>query len=447
MSKAAVTLSAVGLVLIAAALLGLWQVQVEVTQLRSQFADVMQRMIDQRFAGVTTKVDAIGAKVDEQTAIINRGLGVIIPYKLPDDVSTRLASVQEQISGAVLAPVDQVSMEQMRVKLASIVDALPPWAQEEILPTLVPLRWELEGLWVLANASEGNLAALSGRAAILDELLANRPLGTSQPLADRLVQAQQETEEQIATAERADAVEKAKVAITAPKDFTDVATAIRLLSVYDDDETQALKADLNRVILVGSLQSSLSNLKNDRKSYRTIKDPILREFGLARTAESTMDLRLRVLSAGLAGSALGKEVEGLGQSVTADVSSAIRERQNEQAQNLKKYQVWALKEIQSVSKYKEIEDAAIAKIPDTADRVNPVSQAARDAKAAAQRTLREAMVLHLAPIDQGLLDVAVGDWFRKVYQDRFAHLTDDKEQLALVTAFANTPKKSPDDVP
>lgn len=435
MSKVAITLSAVGLALLAAALLGLWQVHVEITQLRG------------RLAGVTTNVDVIGAKVNEQTAIINRGLGVIIPYKLPDDVSTRLASVQKQITSAVQLPVDQLSIEKMRVELASLVEALPPWAQEEILPTLVPLRWELEGLWVLVNASEGNPAALSGRAATLDELLSNRPLGTSQPLADRLEHAQREIEEKIVIAERADAVERAKVAISAPKDLDDVATAIRLLSVYDDEETQALTDDLNRVILAGSLKSLLSNLKNDRNTNKTIKDPTLREFGLARTAESTMDLRLRALSAGFSGTALGKEVEAFGQSVAVDVKSAIRERQNERARNLKKYQTWALKEIQAVPKYKEIEDAAMAKIPNAADRVNPVSHAARDAKASAQRTLREAMVLHLAPIDQGLLDVAVGEWFRMQYQDRFANLTDDGEQLALVTAFANTLKKSPDDVP
>ena len=35
------------------------------------------------------------------------------------------------------------------------------------------------------------------------------------------------------------------------------------------------------------------------------------------------------------------------------------------------------------------------------------------------------MATYLAPIDEGLLDVAVGQWFRKVYSNRFEELAED----------------------
>ena len=430
------------LVLIAAALFGLWQVHVEVAQLRGQFAEAVQRTFDQRFDGVTKDVDAIAVKVDEQTAIINRGLGVIIPYKLPDDVITRLSSVQAQISSAVQTPVDLPSIDTIRAELASIVDALPPWAQEEILPKLVPMRWELESLWVLTSTSDGNSASLSGREATLDTLLANRPVGTSQSLADKLETARQETAKQIVTSERATAIAMGKSAASGPKNFTEVSTAIRLLSVYEDEEATALTAQLNRVLLAGSLRASLTRIRDDRQKYEAIDNPVLKEFALARTAEETMDLRLRVLAGGFAGQPLAREADALGKNVSDRVDAAVKERRTRQAEQLRGYQQWALKEIQAVPTYKSLLATQLDAIPSKLDRVNPTSAVREAAVASAQMELREAIVLHLAPIDQGLLDVPVGEWYRKVYQERFGHLDDEKEQIAVIKAFVDTPKKT-----
>ena len=52
------------------------------------------------------------------------------------------------------------------------------------------------------------------------------------------------------------------------------------------------------------------------------------------------------------------------------------------------------------------------------------------------------MVRYMAPINLGVLDEPVAQWYRKVYQKRFEKLNDD-EKAILTLQFANTEKVPP----
>ena len=105
-------------------------------------------------------LSALSAQVSDQTMLVNRALGTILPYKLPDDVNAQIKDIEDQLSNESSWPKTATDVEQVRATLASVVDKLPPWAQEELLPRLVPLRWDLEALWALANTGLSERRAL-----------------------------------------------------------------------------------------------------------------------------------------------------------------------------------------------------------------------------------------------------------------------------------------------
>jgi NurA-like 5'-3' nuclease len=156
-----------------------------------------------------------------------------------------------------------------------------------------------------------------------------------------------------------------------------------------------------------------------------------------------MDLRLRAKSANLADAALNARLDELEKTVAADIVDANKKLLARDAEKSMRYQVWALNQIKQVRTYSAIKEFEIKKIASAVDRNNPMSAAITQAKKTAGETLRKEMIERLAPIDQRVLDEAVSQWFRKVYQQRFADL-DETEQLAVVTGFATTVKKLPD---
>jgi hypothetical protein len=409
MNKSAMLIQVAAVALLAALSIGLWR--------------------------ISSDLKSVTDQVTQQSMLINRVLGKVLPYSLPAEVDVQIKAIQDRLTSESRAPTSQAAIEQLRTDLASVGGKLPPWAQEELLPRLVPMRWDIEALWLLASQPSDGLDQLSAYALTIDSLLSSKPIGSSDEIERRLTTRAQETEDTITKAERDNAVHQAERAID---DQKDIETAARLVSVYDDPKAKEITAKLNHIILARSIGDALRGVQDDFRKYQSIQDATLKEYALVRLSDATMDLQLRMLSAAPIDPQLEKTVTTLRNTVAAGVASTRQSRQS----LLQAYQVWALKRIKQLPLYEEIEATEMAKIANQLDRNNPFSQANLGAKQKAQQILQTDMVRLLAPIDQGLLDLAVSDWFRKVYQQRFETLTDDAAKLAVVTGFSMTPKTS-----
>ncbi len=199
---------------------------------------------------------------------------------------------------------------------------------------------------------------------------------------------------------------------------------------------------LNQILLSRTINDAIDSLRAELRSHKTLADAALRAYAVARTNQATMDLRLRAKSANLADAALNAKLDELEKTVAADVVEANKKLLARDAERSMRYQVGDLNQIKQVRTYSAIKEVEVKKIASAVDRNNPMSAAIMQAKKTAGETLRKEMIERLAPIDQRVLDEAVSQWFRKVYQQRFTDL-DEAEQLAVVTGFATTVKKLP----
>jgi hypothetical protein len=442
MNKSAIVIQVIAIAILAGLSIGLWRVRGHLAFVRAQIQQ-QEMAVNRAFETVDGHLKSVTDQVTQQSMLINQALGKILPYSLPANVDAQIKAIQDQLTSESTSPTSSAAIKQLRADLASVVAGLPPWAQEELLPRLVPMRWDIEALWLLASQPSNGLEQLSEHASTVDYLLSNKPIGSSDIIEKNLKDRAQETAETIANAERAAAVGRANRAI---KDEKDIETAARLISVYDDPESKKLTASLNGLILAHSIRDALSGVQDDFSEYRSIQDATLKEYALARTSEALMDLKLRILSAPVADPTLDKSVTALSTSLATAVATAKKEHLKVEAGRLKHYQVWALQRIKQLRRYNTIEGIELAKIPGQLDRVSPISQLHRDAVQRARHIYCREMIDLLAPIDQGLLDLAVSGWFRKVYEEKFMALADNKEKLLVVTSFAMTPKTSIEEV-
>ena len=136
--------------------------------------------------------------------------------------------------------------------------------------------------------------------------------------------------------------------------------------------------------------------------------------------------------------------------LTADAQGQIQEYQADTARKnaarLRDYQRWALEQIRSVPTLDKLESGRVAKIASAIDRNNPLSQAREDANAGARDELVKLLIQHLSIVDLRLLDSAVGEWYSKVFSDRLGKL-DEARQIRVVDGFANSIKRSLEDLP
>lgn len=397
-----------------------------------------------RVMSLESEVSSLRDQVVLQTGAINKGLKNIVPLVLPKGIEDEIAKIEKQLKNKSEWPKTEKEIQQLNERLVAVVNKLPTWAQEEELPRIVPRRWEIEALWRLASNPSADAESLSTYVSSIEAHLANKPTDSSDELEKMLDQKMQQVKVEIPTAERSAAIKAAQLAI---KNEKDCEGAVRQLVVYDGPEVKSLLNTLNDIILKKSFTQEIGLVEKDIEKFEKLSEPTLREYAIVRTNQAVMDMRLRVTSSGIKDELLDKKINNLDRKVAGYVNDASIARQHRDAEKLKKYQVWALGEIKQVRTLKTIEDIEDSKIPSKLERENPYSNARQRAKEQAWRVLIEELVLHMAPINQALLEPAVFQWFGKIYQKQFSDLDNEIGQLEIVTRFATATKKTLDSIP
>jgi len=386
-----------------------------------------------------SEVRLVGDQVVMQTATLNRSLKNIVPLVLPKGIEDEIVKVEDQLKNESKWPKTTQGIQQLNDSLAKVVNKLPPWAQEEMLPRLLPRRWETEALWILASEPSAEADSLSTYVSSIESHLLNKPTDSSDAIEKSLEKKMQITKKEIPKAERSAAIDAAKKAIESKKDFE---VAARQLVMYDDEEAKLLLKKLNDISLEKSFAQEIRFVEKDLEKYEKLSDALLREYAIVRTNQSVMDLRLRMNFSGIKESPLDEKINNLEKKVAKNIKDASGVRQLRDAEKLKQYQVWALNEIKKVRSFKTIEEIEINKIPGMVERNLSSSGARTTANGKARRVLIDELVAHMAPINQAILEPAVSQWFGKVYQKQFSELSNETDQLDVVTRFATAIKRA-----
>lgn len=382
---------------------------------------------------VEFQAGTIAAKVDQQSMLINRALGNVMPLVLPPDVENKIAVLEGQLTDKSRWPKDP---REVQKQMTDLIDKLPSWAQEELLPRLLPRMWELDAVEIL-TFSTGVLESDMLMTAKAENLLTQKPLTASDDIAQELDAWQNNVEKKIAEAEKKAALAIAKESLVKGGD---IEAAAQALSLYQDPEAQALLEKLNAEIIKKGLSSQISAIQIELTKLSEV-DAEVKEYAYNRAFQELLDLKSRVVLAGLSSDIkLQQQLETFQNDLQRKVPEIMKEKQKKYAGKVREYQQWALNQIKNVRQYDDVFNIEKEKIPSDFDRINPLSGESKGASLRASSILRDEIILLLAPINQSLLDEAVNQLYRKVYQSRFDKLNEN-DQFEVTKGFALTDKR------
>jgi hypothetical protein len=452
---------------------------------------------------VKESLNAMSVRLEQQSSLIQRSLGKIIPLVLPADVDSEISIIEKRLSNESTWPKNSAEVQSLNIQLSDIVNSIPPWAQEELLPRLIPRRWEIDALWILMNPLEENDKALSTYGKAIEVLISQKPENSNETLNEKLKNRLIETEQKLKTEEKKSAFAFARLSIEG-KESVDI--ALSLLAEYDDMESQKIKDKLRSISSEMTIQNETSSLLNSLHFYNEIEDNNLREYALRKVYQIVMELKLRIIFANISNPKIADDLAQIEQRVFENLATLGNEKQKRDSEKMREYQKWALNQIKSIKSFQydaildqvrstlisfkdhkqpmdwdmlQLYPGLAGKIKETTNvelqgskidtdtqariwsQVSPIGAKSgagwtdklwnKANESIAKNLLRhddeiasyivgQSMVKYLAPINQGLLDEAVAQLFRKVYHSFYDKLLES-DQIAVVEGFATADKK------
>lgn len=395
-----------------------------------------------------SEISQVRTQIDQQSALISRVLGDVVPIPVPDDIERGLSALENRLESPSTWPNDQASVEIQFNSLGALMADVPTWVQDEMFPRIVPIRWGLDALWHLRASSDTE----DSRPELLENLRSvdrSRPRGAPRAIVEHVTARIGEIEAAITKADEIVAAQTVEAGLSDEATLEQMFAALDILADRTDNPPSRDAETIEQNIAIRSFKDAFEQLETEFSRALELADEELRIAALMRVSEGFMDLQLRMATASnddailgehISRTSLSRDAQGLGQRISDAVGEIQRAAEAKRAENRRSYQIWALERIRNVRPYADILEIELQKIPSMIDRNNPAGEARIDAVKDAQQMLRKEMVDNLSTIDAGLLDVAVGEWFRKVYADRFDALSDKEEQLELVRGFANSTK-------
>jgi hypothetical protein len=391
-----------------------------------------------RLVAIEGEMRSLSDQVVLQTGAINHGLKNLVPLVLPQEIEDEITKIEVQLKNETTWPRTPPEIQQVTDRLASVVNKLPPWAQEDLLPRLVPRRWDAEALWILEVDPKSDMENLTEHLSKIHSHLAIKPIDSSDEIEKLLEQKIQKINIEIPKVEQDVAILAARKALETKQEME---SALRGIVVYDNAEAKSLAKELKDFIIDRSFNQEMGILEKDLDQYEKLVDVSMREYAIFRSSQAIMDLRFRVNSSGINNGQLDVKITALDKKVLKHINDANIAKQLRDAEKIKQYQVWVLTEIKKIRTFKIIEDIEIGKITGILDRSNPASEARKKANGISRRILIDELIAHMAPINQALLEPAVSQWFGKVYQKQYSELSNETDQLEVIQKFATVHKK------
>lgn len=321
-----------------------------------------------------------------------------------------------------------------------LIDGLPPWIQAELLPRIVPVRWQLDALQLMHRELPEDAEALQDLAGDLASHALNRPPTAPEALADGLLKRAEAVTAKAAEFAHKTTIEQARKALSGEGDPSMALAALD--SLTDAPEAEALQKELRATVL----HQQAERIEGDANLLARLEDSEL-EARLAATIHSAVqDLRITAVALNIEDAELSARLSKLTGQAQDQIQAHQAVTAKANAARLRNYQLWALEQIRSVPALAKLESDRVSRIASAIDRNNPLSQARDDANTGAQDELAGLLIDLLSVVDLRLLDSAVGEWYSRVFSDRFGKL-DEARQIRVVEGFANSIKRSAEDLP
>jgi hypothetical protein len=395
--------------LLGGAVVGLWG--------QGVFEPWMPGPTSQRAQVLEARLATVEEALRLQSSALVQAMGKVSPLQLAQAAEQDLAALEKTVATQAAWPATAAQVQALNNRLLDLLKPLPPWAQDELLPRLLPLKWSIHTLWILRSELPADRIELVNFDANLQAHQDQVPDAVVPLLRTALQQQAGKVRERL----RAATLVEARQAIAAPKPagseedrrLEKAAALLGSLPGAEDDESRKLRKDLEALALAQAADKSLKEAQAQRALAGRAADAALAEHALQQARQGLMDLRLRFAAlqpppAGELAAVAQRAAEE-----TKAIDDALRKRHADRVQRYQSQALRALKQVKPLGTmdFGEEKKKALA-----------------------------AQLIALAWVDRGLLDPAVADWFNTVYAEAFKQL-DSPRKEQVVEAFATTPKR------
>ena len=393
-----------------------------------------------QLSNLDAAVRQMNVTIEQQGSLLSRIVGTVVPMRIPESTENELARIESKLAETDTLAASKDETATLARKFTTLIDSLPPWIQAELLPRIVPVRWQLDALQLMHRELPENAEILHDLAGDLVTHAANRPQASPETLVERLQTHAANLTAEATKLERRSAIERAEKALSGEGDPS--VSLMELETLTDAPEAEELQQKLRVAVLLRQAK----RIESDAALLPRLADPVLKAR-LATTIHSTIqDLLITVTALNIKDPELTERLSRL----TADAQGQIQAYQADStkrnAARARAYQLWALEQIRSVPKFEKLGPISLAKITDTIARNNPFGEEREGGNSDPQDELAQILIARLSVIDLNLLDKAVGEWYSKVFTDRFGKL-DEARQIRVVEGFANSIKRPLEDLP
>lgn len=380
--------------------------------------------------------------INDQISNITYKPGYIAKLEIPKSIEKSI----ENIESILNTPSEWGNGEEIPNKLndefTTLINPLPSWQIEELKPRLYAARWAINSLQMINQQEAKDLDTLAKQLDEIKQQLEGKPDGLYEDLADSLSKLNQKYMADglaLATKSANELLESNS------QDANRLDKSIEYLSKFSDsneDEnlkklTTSLSQQYNIIDISAKVDDIVSNLKNIEKTNQND----LIQASMYQAEQNLDELKLGAFKENLlSNQTLEEEFHKLNDQINSERLIIEKNIENANNEKVKKYQVWALNQIQNIKTLDKLKEENIKSIDSFIDRHNPDSDAYKQAVKKSQDDLADEMVKYLSPINTNLLDNAVAQWFQTIYTKRYDKL-DDEHQLEVVEQFAVATKK------
>ena len=355
--------------------------------------------------------------VQQNTAVMHRALGKVMPVELPESLTNQLAALEARIADEKAWPKDSTNTDAMVAELRELIRQIPPWAEEDWLPRMNKLRWAVQSFQVLQANGKADGDVLETAADTYANQLSIQPDGASTNIIAILTSRKQDATARFASFRRESAIKEAKkqLGLTVMTDGSDV---WQQLSEWTNDPTGdeqviELRRQLHARLLrdetgkfIASVDAGLANATNEPSLT-------IRQIYFGKLLDSTVSQRQILLESPDADASLSRGLTDVASRIEKAIVADGKSQEVEQGIKSRDYQRWAL--------------AQIKKFNDTMIRAEGTRVPSGIYDSNDYTGIRNAMVKNLVPISVGFLDPAVSRIYYEAFDRGWKKLENQKD--------------------
>jgi hypothetical protein len=427
--------------------------------------------------------DVVLQAIHNQTAVLHRALGRHIPIELPAEQRAKLDDLESALADPERWPKSVQDAQRLHEDTKQFVKTIPPWADEELLPRLVPVRWGVEALWLLQINGDPKPEQLDAVEDTLQSCHERRPDNADPAIVNRLKERTAAVQQQAAQLRRGETIRKAQQALETKGDLAAALTGVADLPA--DEDVMLLRSQLRSALLEKRSEEQLGMLRATLSRAKALGEARLQQAGVARVHDAAVGLILDLeVEQPRPVRALG-QARQLVRDCELDLQKQAAAQQDELARKVRAYQTWALEQIRLCEREYQYDLALRWAVSELTAFKNPTEERAEVANGWNRRLkdivgerlevqlpgqtltldqqreihskakalvsgwqknidqeiayfwVREGVVQRLLPINTALLEPPVAQLYQKVFAASWEKLkdhADDQYQVAVETA-------------